>query len=667
MYISVFRVKNFKSFKDATFHFNSDLNVFTGINNAGKTTVLEAIALWNECFAKTITKASKKNMTYKYSAGDFIFPAYKRYFSYDDIVSIRNPNYNSIFYNFDETNSIILEAVLKKNDIKLTLPFEIRRASGNVYHISLYFNEDFDYVKFNSFFNFNQNIENFTPINIIYASPVAKLKTNEAFETDPKIKQAINSRDSVAVLRNRLYTMNRLKPDKFKELKSNLSYILLGKHLPEEILFNFNSDKQKHISVDVEIKIQNRVSDISLVGSGTLQIIEILLSVFEDVDFEDISIVLLDEPDSHIHRDIQNRLFETLMSHVTGNEKRQVFISTHNEGLIRSTHPKFLFHLEASDINNYYPVATHDIWGIKKGFQPSPNIKILESIGSNSGLDILNAIEADKIILVEGKNDAKMLQTLINIKYPILKVIYWSFDGIDEMFSTIQAIKIFFKKIKNKKTLWEKSVLVFDKDKHSESDRVKLESAFRQKLGIKTYIWKSYTLEAVLFSDLNTCTNLIELSFLNLCNYEANVEALKQNIHKKLFEIVENKQNEITEIEKAIEKQEKNSYKEIVGYFLKRKELLAKLAISDIIVDEDIILLNYIQEYKKILDIKSIHALMTKDDVFFIVDSIFKTFCPDFVLNKNTYFLEILGFVGYNTWFADWKNFVDNLLTDDNS
>jgi len=221
--------------------------------------------------------------------------------------------------------------------------------------------------------------------------------------------------------------------------------------------------------------------------------------------------------------------------------------------------------------------------------------------------------------------------------------------------------------IKNKKTLWEKSFLVFDKDKHSESDRVKLESAFRQKLGIKTYIWKSYTLEAVLFSDLNTCTNLIELSFLNLCNYEANVEALKQNIHKKLFEIVENKQNEITEIEKAIEKQEKNSYKEIVGYFLKRKELLAKLAISDIIVDEDIILLNYIQEYKKILDIKSIHALMTKDDVFFIVDSIFKTFCPDFVLNKNTYFLEILGFVGYNTWFADWKNFVDNLLTDDNS
>jgi len=75
MYISEFRVKNFKSFKDATFHFNSDLNVFTGINNAGKTTVLEAIALWNECFAKTITKASKKNMTYKYSAGDFIFPA----------------------------------------------------------------------------------------------------------------------------------------------------------------------------------------------------------------------------------------------------------------------------------------------------------------------------------------------------------------------------------------------------------------------------------------------------------------------------------------------------------------------------------------------------------------------------------------------------------------
>ncbi len=664
MYISELRIKNFKSFKDATFHFNSELNVFTGINNAGKTTVLEAIALWHECFTKTIIKASKKNQKYKYNSGDFIFPAYNRYFSYDDIVSIRNPNYNSIFYNFDEKNSIILEAVLKKNDIKLILPFEIRRASGNVYHISQYFAEDFDYVKFNSFFNFNQNIENFTPINIIYASPVAKLKTNEAFETDPKIKKAVNSRDSVAVLRNRLYNMNRLKPDKFKELKSNLSYILLGKHLPEDILFNFNSDKQKHISVDVEIKIQNRISDISLVGSGTLQIIEILLSVFEEIDFEDISIVLLDEPDSHIHRDIQNRLFETLMKHVEKNEKRQVFISTHNEGLIRSTHPKFLFHLESNGAQKYYPVISQDIWGIKKGFQPSPNVKILESIGSNSGLDILNAIEADKIILVEGKSDAKMLQILINQKNTTLKVVYWSFDGIDEMFLTIQAIKIFFKKIKNSKTLWEKSVLVFDKDKHSESERIKLELAFYQKLGIKTHIWKSYTFEAVIFSDLTICANLMELLFSYSYNYTIDIEQIKNKIQLKLLEIVQNKRKEIETIETAIENNQKHIYKDLHGYFTKRKDFLYKLNITDIISDDEIILLNYIQEYKKILDVKTIHTLMTKDDVFVVLESLIKEYSSNFELNKNSYFFDILNLVNFNIWYPDWKNFVDNLVID---
>lgn len=40
------KIKNFKSIIDTSINCNEDYNVFIGANNAGKTTVFEAIHLW---------------------------------------------------------------------------------------------------------------------------------------------------------------------------------------------------------------------------------------------------------------------------------------------------------------------------------------------------------------------------------------------------------------------------------------------------------------------------------------------------------------------------------------------------------------------------------------------------------------------------------------------
>jgi recombinational DNA repair ATPase RecF len=45
MKISKIQIKNFKSFQDVTVDLDPDFNVFTGVNNSGKTNLLEAIAL----------------------------------------------------------------------------------------------------------------------------------------------------------------------------------------------------------------------------------------------------------------------------------------------------------------------------------------------------------------------------------------------------------------------------------------------------------------------------------------------------------------------------------------------------------------------------------------------------------------------------------------------
>lgn len=45
MLIESLRLINFKKFKDQTFDFNEDVNIFVGDNNAGKSTILEALEI----------------------------------------------------------------------------------------------------------------------------------------------------------------------------------------------------------------------------------------------------------------------------------------------------------------------------------------------------------------------------------------------------------------------------------------------------------------------------------------------------------------------------------------------------------------------------------------------------------------------------------------------
>jgi predicted ATP-dependent endonuclease of OLD family len=59
MYIKTLELKNFKTFSTIKIHFDANLNVLTGANNCGKTTILEALSLWNECFNKLIHQAKR--------------------------------------------------------------------------------------------------------------------------------------------------------------------------------------------------------------------------------------------------------------------------------------------------------------------------------------------------------------------------------------------------------------------------------------------------------------------------------------------------------------------------------------------------------------------------------------------------------------------------------
>ena len=117
MKISKIQIKNFKSFQDVTVDLEPDFNVFTGVNNSGKTNLLEAIALWHECFNKLIRQAGKG---YKelYKKGDYILGhTTEKYFPYETIKTVRTSNIDDIFYQRDTTAPMELSINLNKVEI----------------------------------------------------------------------------------------------------------------------------------------------------------------------------------------------------------------------------------------------------------------------------------------------------------------------------------------------------------------------------------------------------------------------------------------------------------------------------------------------------------------------------------------------------------------------
>lgn len=410
MFIRKFNIVNFKSFKNITLYLNSDVNILTGKNNTGKTTILEALSLWHECFGKLINKAKRSEKKVGYNAGDWLLgPSHNRYFPFDEINSVRSPYFEDIFHRRNRKNKIELSATIYNEEFKeeLEIRFQID-SSGLNYKIALQDYSEFDFVKFNNIFRRLPN-----PIGKYYASPVAVILQKEDFATNPQIEDLILKRESAKILRNRLYKLLSFPDINYKnQFLQDLSFII-GQNF--QLISRSDIKKDKQVIINFKLGEGDIEKDIALVGSGTLQIIELLLNVYQPDEIlsnlnlytqgeniKDFNIVLLDEPDSHIHRDIQQRLINIL---VRFSKNNQIFISTHNEALIRSSSYGHLFHLDGKNISEIKSIDKEKVEKINphfKGIFPSQINPIILSLGSVSGLDFVNAMESDRLIFVEG-------------------------------------------------------------------------------------------------------------------------------------------------------------------------------------------------------------------------------------------------------------------------
>lgn len=651
MKISKIQIKNFKSFQDVTVDLDPDFNVFTGVNNSGKTNLLEAIALWHECFNKLIRQAGKG---YKelYKKGDYILGhTTEKYFPYETIKTVRSSNIDDIFYQRDTTDPIELSINLNKVDINLEIGFSIK-TSGLNYVIELLSYNQYNFRGFNEFF------ENFpNPISASFASPVATIRTEERFVTRPQIIESIQKRESVEVVRNRLYNLyydTTRNENLYDNFIGDLSYILFNNE--KRIEFFPKSDIQKDIKSVIDYKIESKdiEKDISLLGSGTLQIIVILLNLYAPEKTRDLNLILFDEPDSHIHRDIQKRLIDTVLRFSTNT---QIFLTTHNETLIRQVPLYQLFHIENRPNYHYTSVVKDeqslDVGSRFKGIYPSALNPIISSLGNSNGLDFINAVEADKIIFVEGQDDAKAIYTLLQkntIGINTKKYSFWVMGGVSQIFKDLPSYKKIFQLIRNQQNLWQKSVLIFDRDFLNDDHKNLIINNLNNRFNLPTYIPSAYTFESILFTDFDKLGRLL---FLWLSHQQNSISVDAVSLAQGLKQAYLNYMN--PKLQQLLNDNE--AFEQIIYQCRSIRDKLKSddmLGTNDRSIPENDVQLStaYRNYFNQILNTRDFYKYAKKDDVQAIINQVISPHNIAFNIEQD--FIALLECVDRSTWFEEW-------------
>lgn len=467
-------IKNFKGIKDTTVNCETDYNVFIGENNVGKTTIFEAIHLWKRCYDLNV---KKKNDGFYASAKNILFK---------NLETIRVTHDRDIF-----------SLDLPKNELEcnITLTFKIDNDSFDLgFIISKPTSIDDAYLQINyadgnEFTRFatkiaslpNHNVSNVISIN--ESRPVANIIANEPKMTTAEIKDKIAKGKSHEVLRNKILSNEVKIADHIEAITGERP--------------NFwSTDKKAYI----EMKVNDK--DILSFGSGFIQLVEL----FSSIEYSDslIKILLIDEPDAHIHVKTQRLLVSRLQSLIG----YQLFIISHNERFVNETQDTKLFHIK--NLNDNGNVISH--------IDPIIRPLLIEGLTG-----IVNELDewrtAQKVILVEGSTDESMLNRLLEkyhnatgIALPTLK--FYKLRGIDYLYAKLEVLtRAMEDVIPGKKWL-----LIRDTDCYPISKIPGQKNLFKnpisRNIDFEIHYQNGYGIESTYMTDPNTLANILHHHYL---------------------------------------------------------------------------------------------------------------------------------------------------------
>ncbi|GAB2199407.1 ATP-dependent nuclease [Sessilibacter sp. MAH4] len=392
MHIEKLELKNFKAFRKLEFKCNDTFNVIVGENNIGKSTIFEALNLWKFAYDRLIQERDKSRF-YKASSN--------YYLPFSELNQIRLVDDNDLLYRAS-TPSAFITITIRDGDDRFSLKIRFEKPTIKNAYIRIFNSDDSDHSLFAEFERFADFVRGKVcslknAIFIYQTRPISTIGKTEPFYNNGQIEKKIATGKSHEVLRNKVLKTENSQarvPERFKKLESRLERVLKNSY---QIRFkNKNRTDDEYVRITAECRDHHKELEISMMGSGFLQILEIFSTIeYIEAHTDGICLILIDEPDSHIHSDLQSYLIDELKNHADS----QILLITHNDRLVDKVDEGELFYLnkEVKNLGKLEPLIMEDFSKVKSGLA--------------SVLHALHEADNRPIVLTEGKTDKILLDT----------------------------------------------------------------------------------------------------------------------------------------------------------------------------------------------------------------------------------------------------------------
>ncbi len=350
-------VRRFKRFDDVTFEFPRHV-VLAGPNNTGKTTVLQAIAAWDLAFDRW----RRLNDFQRHGGAYTKAPLTRQQFS---AVPLRS--FDLLWRNRDYHGSVVIEI---QSEAGWTVPMEfIANSTEQVYARPLHTVDPATLRR--------------TELTTVFVPPMTGLGIEEPLYARQEFLDAMLAQARPGeVLRNLLHRASESE-EAWSALCDSIAKLFDYELLPPDA-------GGAYILAEYRARRGGPRFDVASAGSGFQQVLMLLTFL----NTRPGAVLLLDEPDAHLHIILQDAIFDELRSAAFASGS-QLVIATHSEVIINGVDPRNLCVM----LHTPRLLATTEERRL-----------LIRSLGILTNSDIMLAEDAPGILYVESYNDLAILR-----------------------------------------------------------------------------------------------------------------------------------------------------------------------------------------------------------------------------------------------------------------
>jgi ABC-type multidrug transport system ATPase subunit len=384
-------IRNFKRFSDASIELGNSV-VLIGPNNSGKTTALQALALW---------EIGMRRWGEKRKGGKS--PAEKRpgvTINRRDLVSLPVPAANLLWRNLHVRDVERVAAAAGKSDRVIVQNVRVSViVDGITDGVPWSCGLEFDYANEESFYcrplamsdgNRMPVPEQAGNIRVSFLPPMSGLADREFIKQSGEIALLVGQGQTAQVIRNLCYAISSNDISKWNELSDHVQNLFGVQLLPPEYVAE-RSELTMFYKDERGIKL-----DLSSSGRGLQQTLLLLSYLYTNPN----TVLLLDEPDAHLEVLRQRQTFN-LITAVARQQNSQVVVASHSEVILNeaaSTSTVVAFVGRPHQIND----------------RGSQLLKSLSDIGWDQ---YLQAEQTGWVLYLEGASDLEILREFASIMH----------------------------------------------------------------------------------------------------------------------------------------------------------------------------------------------------------------------------------------------------------